>query len=200
MSLSVGTHFLIAHWGFPSFHLGHWHDWLDWSIILIGDSDIVIFFVLHWYICLRYLTCWLYWLIISCCLAHWSWFCHDYSDHFTCIHSPLYITQLAMLFSLTGILSWSSFEHDVHIAIHPDSRSFLCGHEWYILYFAWLYDAWLPSFCMIACCLSMWAAHISPYLQLSWFRSFLSSRFSLLQVWDLLCVCSLTEPEIRSRV
>ena len=231
MSRLVDTHFLIAHWGFPSFHLGHWHDWLDWSIILIGDSDIVIFFVLHWYICLRYLTwwlwwliridrgfwdsyflyasliysfeiltCWLYWLIISYCLAHWSWFCHDYSDHFTCIHSPLYITQLAMLFSLTGILSWSSFEHDVHIAIHPDSCSFLCGHEWYILYFAWLYDAWLPSFCMIACCLSMWAAHISPYLQLSWFRSFLSSWFSLLQVWDLLCVCSLTEPEIRSRV
>ena len=86
------------------------------------------FFVLHGYICLRYLTCWLwwliridrgfrdnfflcasliysfevlicwlYWLIISYCLAHWSWFCHDYSDHFTCIHSPLYITQFDML-------------------------------------------------------------------------------------------------------
>ena len=128
MSRLVDTHFLIAHWGFPSFHLGHWHDWLYWLIILIGDSDIVIFFVLHWYICLRYLTCWLwwliridrgfrdsyflcasliysfeiltcclYWLIISYCLAHWSWFCHDYSDHFTCIHLPLYITQFDML-------------------------------------------------------------------------------------------------------
>ena len=102
--------------------------------------------------------------------------------------------------SLACILSWSSFEHDVHIAIHPDSCSFLCGHEWYILYSAWLYDAWLPSFCMIACCLSMWVSFLSPYLQLSWCRSFLSSRFSLLQMWDLLCACSLTEPEIRSRV
>ena len=128
MSRLVDTHFLIAHWGFLSFHLGHWHDRLYWSIILIGDFDIVIFFVLHWYICLRYLTCWLwwliridrgfrdsyflcassiysfeiltcwlYWLVISYCIAHWSWFFHDYSDHFTCVHSPLYITQFDML-------------------------------------------------------------------------------------------------------
>ena len=200
MSRLVDTHFLIAHWGFPSFHLGHltWLivlvDYLDWSF---WHSDFLCASLIYSF---EILTCWLYWLIISYWLAHWSWFYHDYSDHFTCIHSPLCITQLAMLFSLTGISSWSSFEHDVHIAIHPDSRSFLCGHEWYILYFAWLYDAWLPSFCMIACRLSMWVSLLSPYLQLSWCRSFFSSRFSLLQVWDLLCACSLTEPKIRSRV
>ena len=199
MSRLVDTHFLIAHWGFPSFHLGHWHDWLYWSIILIGDSDTVIFFVLHRYICLRYLTCWLYWLIISYCLAHWSWFFHDYSDHFTCIHSPLYITQFDMLilwlvYPLGRLWAWCSYHYSSWLS------RLVCIHEWYILYSAWLHVAWLSFFYLIACCLSMWAAYISPYLQLSWFRSSLSSRFSLLQVWDLLCACSLTEPEIRSRV
>ena len=230
MSRLVDTHFLIAHWGFPIFHLGHWHDWLYWLIILIGDPDTVIFFMLHWYICLRYLTWWLwwliridrgfrdsyflcasliysfeiltcclYWLIISYCLAHWSWFCHDYSDHFTCIHSPLYITQFDMLilwlvYPLGRLWAWCSYHYSSWLS------RLVCIHEWYILYSAWLHVAWLPFFYLIACCLSMWAAYISPYLQLSWFRSSLSSRFSLLQVWDLLCACSLTEPEIRSRV
>ena len=231
MSLSVGTHFLIAHWGFPSFHLGHWQDWLYESIILIGDSDTVIFFVLHWYICLRYLTywlwwliridrgfrdsyflcasliysfevliCWLYWLIISYCLAHWSWFCHDYSDHFTCIHSPLYITQFDMLilwlvYPLDRLWAWCIYL----------SFFFICL-SWFVwtwviyLYFAWLYGVWLLSFCMIACHLPMWVALLSPDLQFSWFRSFLSSRLSLLQVWGLLCAYSLTESKIRSRV
>ena len=117
------------------------------------------------------------------------------------MHTLTLVYHLAWhVYSLTCVLSWSSFEHDVRTVIHPDSCSFLCGHEWYILYSAWLYDAWLPSSCVIACCLSMWVAHLSPYLHLSWFRSFLSSRFSLLQMWDLLCACSLTELEVRSRV
>ena len=38
----------------------------------------------------------------------------------------------------------------------------VCIHEWYILYSAWLYDAWLPSLYMIACRLSMWVALLSP--------------------------------------
>ena len=63
MSRSVDTCLLITHWEFPSFHLGRWHDWSCWLIILIEDFDIVIPFVLHWYICLRYLTCYLWWLI-----------------------------------------------------------------------------------------------------------------------------------------
>ena len=166
MSRLVDTHFLIAHWGFPSFHLGHWHDWLYWSIILIGDSDTVIFFVLHWYICLRYLTwwlwwliridrgfrdsyflcasliysfevliCWLYWLIISYCLAHWSWFCHACSDHFTCIHSPLYITRLDMLILWLVILFWPSLSMmlvSLFVLIVVFSL-ILCVYEWYIL-------------------------------------------------------------------
>ena len=121
----------------------------------------------------------------------WSLHMHTLT---TVYHSAWHVDSLAC------ILFWSSFEHDVHIAIHPDSCSFLCGHEWYIQYFAWLYGAWLPFLCVIACCLSVWAAHISPYLQLSWSWSFPSFRFSLLQVWGLLCACSLTELEIMSRV
>ena len=99
-------------------------------------------------------------------------FLPDHYAHFTCIDSLLYVVWLAVLFSLACILSWLSFEHDICIVIRPDSHSFLRGHEWYILYSAWLYVAWLPFFCMIACCLSMWDVHLSPYLQLSWFRSF----------------------------
>ena len=170
MSLSVGTHFLIAHWGFPSFHLGHWHDWLYWLIILIGDSDTVIFFVLHWYICLRYLTWWLwwliridrgfrdsyflcasliysfeiltcclYWLIISYCLAHWSWFCPDYSDHFICIHSPLYITQFDMLilwlvYPLDRLWAWciylSFFYLFIMVCVDMSDIPVLCLTVW----------------------------------------------------------------------
>ena len=162
-----------------------WHsDFLCASLIYLFEIfDMVIILIDHL-------------ALLSIVILIFPWlFCSPHMHGFTGVyHLTRYVD------SLTCILSWSSFEHDVHIAIHPDSCSFLCGHEWYILYFAWLYGAWLSSFCLIACCLSMWAAYISPYLQLSWFRSFLSSRFSLLQVWDLLCICSLTEPEIRSRV
>ena len=125
----------------------------------------------------------------------------------SCLFWPLHMHTLAIVYRsawhvdyLTCILFWSSFEHNVCIVIRPDSHSFLRGHEWYIMYSDWLYVAWLPFFYMIACCLSMWAAYLSPYLQLSWFQSFFSSWFSLLQVWDLLCACSLTELEIRSKV
>ena len=31
--------------------------------VLVEDLDIVLLFVLHWYICLRYFTCYLWWLI-----------------------------------------------------------------------------------------------------------------------------------------
>ena len=41
-----------------------------------------------------------WWLILLLCLAHWPWFCHDCSDHFTCIHSLLYIIRLDMLIHL----------------------------------------------------------------------------------------------------
>ena len=104
------------------------------------------------------------------------------------------------VYSLTCISSRSSLSMVYIFIVFLSVYHGLCGHEWYILYSAWLYDAWLPFFCLIGCRLSVWAAHLSLYLQLSWFRSFLSSRFSLLQVWDLVCACTLTEIEIMSRV
>ena len=121
-----------------------------------------------------------WWLILLHCLAYWFWFWHDCSDHFTCIHSPLYITRLDMLilwhvyyfdrlwaWCLHHYLSWLSYSRLSCVYMIDISCS------------AWLYDAWLPSLCMIACRLPMWVSLLSPYLQLSWFRSFLSSRFSL---------------------
>ena len=179
---------------------------LTWLIVLVDYLDWR--FRNSYFLCasliysFEILICWLYWLIISYCLAHWSWFCHDCSDHFTCIHSPLYITRLDML------ILWLvyCFDHlwaccpciTIHLivvfslilCVYIDDISEICLIE----------CCMTTLFCVIACRLSVWAAHISPYLQLSGSRSFLSSRFSLLQVWDLLCVCSLTEPEIRSRV
>ena len=198
MSRSVSTCLLIAHW---EFLLHAWIlrcdidmiDYLDWNL---GCRFFLRFIArLVWYIDMP--------IIIDCssCFAWYSdsvsswlfWSLHMHTLT-TVYHSAWHVD------SLTCILSWSSSEHDVRIAIHPDSHSSLCGHDWYILYSTWLYDAWLPSLYMIACRLSMWVALLSPYLQISWSRWFLSSRFLLLQVWDLLCACSLTEPEIRSRV
>ena len=174
-----------------------WHvDYDDW-FVLIEDSEIAIFCA--WLPCsFEVLACWLYWLPILFRSVYWFWYL-PWLFWSPCMYGFV-VGLIWHVDSLACILSWSSFEHDVHIAIHPDSCSFLCGHEWYILYSAWLYDAWLPSLYMIACCLSMWVSLLSPYFQLSWCQSFLSSRFSLLQVWDLLCACVLTEPEIRSRV
>ena len=113
---------------------------------------------------------------IHCCISF------DLMDWFSCLYIILIV-----------------FEHDVCITIHLDYH-ILCVDMVIYLYFAWLCVAWLPSFCMIACRLFVWIAHLSPYLQLSWFRSFPSFRFSLLQVWGFLCACTLTEPEIKSRV
>ena len=68
----------------------------QWMLISwLHIEDFVVFFCASLPWLLGTLTCWLYWLIISYCLAHWFWFCHDYFDHFTW---PRYITQLAVLF------------------------------------------------------------------------------------------------------
>ena len=175
-----------------------WHaDYDDW-FILIEDSEIAIFFVLHCHIRLRYwhadcIDCLsislsiviLIFAMIVLIALHVRIPCYTSFD-LTCRLSGLYILLIVWAWCLYHYSSWLS--------------QLVCIHEWYILYSAWLYGAWLPSICVIACYLSMWDAHLSLYLQLSWFRSFLSSRFSLLQVWGLLCACFLTEPEIRSRV
>ena len=149
--------------------LWHWYDCLSWLGL---QMSLFLYFIarLVWYIDMP--------IIIdcsSCLLGIAILSLPDYSAHFTCIDSLLYVVWLAVWFLLACILSWSSFEHNVCIVIRPDSHSFLRGHEWYILDSTWLHVSWLPSFCVITCRLSLWAAHISFYLQLSWFRSFLSS-------------------------
>ena len=175
--------------------------WLRWLICLDWDfqyHDFMYFFdTFVWDI--DVLDC--CWLIVLYCLAHWLWFCvivlvtsHAYTHHCISfwldmlIHLPVYYLDRPRAWCLYYYSSWLSYSRLSCVYISDVSCS------------AWLYDAWLPSLCMIACRLSMWVSLLSPYLQLSWFRSFLSSRFSLLQVWDLLCACSLTELGIRSRV
>ena len=190
MSRLVDTHILIAHWGFPSFHLGHWHDWLDWSIILIGDSDTVIFFVLHWYIRLR----------------HW--------------HAGLLMIDLITLFStLILILSWLLWSLHMHAltTVHHSTRhadplvGILFDHLWacylgitihLIVVFSLILCVYIDDIseiclivccmttflCVIACRLSVWVAHLSPYLQPSSFGHFLHSGSRFCKC-ETLCVC-----------
>ena len=162
-----------------------WHsDFLCASLIYLFEIFDMLIILIDHFVLLSALILILPWLF-------WSLHMHT----LTAVHHSAGYVVFSDLYILSIV-----FEHGVYIY-----RFFICL-SWFVwtwviyLYSAWLYGAWLPFLCVIACCLSVWAAHISPYLQLSWFRSFLSSRFSLLQVWDLLCVCSLTEPEIRSRV
>ena len=117
-------------------------EWLSWSRILfflcfiamfVEYIDMLIILIDH-FVLLSALILILPWLF-------WSLHMHTLTivHHLACC-----------VVSLACILSWSSFEHDVHIAIHPDSCRFLCGHEWYIMYSAWPHVAWLPFLCMIA--------------------------------------------------
>ena len=155
MSRSVGTYFLIAHWEFPisldaclgvCFYLEHWHvDYdacLSWLRIPMPWFFLCFIDIFVWDIDM--LDYW--WLIISYCLAHWFWFFHDCSNHFTCIHSLLYITQLDMLilwlvyyfdrlwaWCLYYYSSWSSYSR------------LSCVYMMIYLSFAWLRVAWLPS-------------------------------------------------------
>ena len=110
-----------------------WHvDYDDW-FILIEDSEIAIFCA--WLPCsFEVLACWLYWLPILFRSVYWFWYL-PWLFWSPCMYGFV-VGLIWHVDSLACILSWSSFEHDVHIAIHPDSCSFLCGHEWYILYSA----------------------------------------------------------------
>ena len=72
--------------------------WLWWSIYIdwrFWCHDFLLCFIDTFVWGIDMLDYW--WLILLLCLAHWPWFCHDCSDHFTCIHSLLYITRLNML-------------------------------------------------------------------------------------------------------
>ena len=109
-----------------------------------------------------------WWLILLLCLARWPWFYHDCSDHFTCIHSLLYIIRLDMLIHLLVYYFDHPWACCFCITIHLDCciLAYLVCTLMIYLRFVWLPVAWLPFFCLIACCLSMWVAHLSPYLSL----------------------------------
>ena len=70
--------------------------WLSWLGILIPWFLLCFIDIFDWDIDM--LDYW--WLILLLCLARWPWFCHDCSDHFTCMHSLLYIIRLDMLIHL----------------------------------------------------------------------------------------------------
>ena len=113
--------------------------------------------MLHWYICMRYLTCWLWdwlsWLRILIFLCFIAMFV-EYIDMLIILIDHLALLSVVILIlpwlfcsphmhgftgvyhltwyvdSLACILPWSSFEHDVYITIRLDRHS-LCGLEWY---------------------------------------------------------------------
>ena len=103
---------------------------------------------------------------------------------FTCLYSILIV-----------------FEHDIWITVYliVVFSLILCVDMMIYLSFAWLRVAWLPSFCMIACRLSVWVAHLSLYFPPSGFSHFLhfGSHFCKCEA---LCACTLTEIEVRNRV
>ena len=107
---SVDAHLLIVHWGFLDACL---------DVLFIWDFDMLDY----------------WWLILLHCLAYWFWFWHDCSDHFTCIHSPLYIAQLDMLiiwpvYYFDRLWAWCFVSLFVLIVVFS---LILCVHEWYIL-------------------------------------------------------------------
>ena len=131
MSRSVGTHLLIAHWEFPSFHLGHWHvNCVDW-FILIEDSDAMISSVFHWYIRLRHwhagllmidLIASISTLILILPCLFWSLHMHTLT---TVYHSAWHVD------SLTCILFWLSLSM-MSVSLFVLSAVFsliLCVHD-----------------------------------------------------------------------
>ena len=121
---SVDAHILIVHWGFLDACL---------DVVFIRDFDMLDY----------------RWLILLHWLAHWFWFCHACSDHFTCIHSPLYITRLDMLILWLVILFWPSLSMmlvSLFVLIVVFSL-ILCVYEWYIL------------LCLIVWCMTALSLH-----------------------------------------
>ena len=142
-----------------------------------------------------------WWLIILHRLAHLLWFCHDCSDHFTCIHSLLYIIWLDMLIHLLVYYFNHLWACCLCITILLDCRilAYLVCTLMIYLRFVWLCVAWLLSFVWLrAACLC--GSHIYPLVSHSLVSVISFILFSLLQVWDLVCACTLTEIEVRSRV
>ena len=109
-----------------------------------------------------------WWLILLPCLAHWFWFCHDCSDHFTYIHLPPYIFWFDMLthllvYSLDHLWAWCLYHYSSDCRI---LAYLVCGHD-DISEFCLIACRMTALLCVIACRLSMWLAHLPPYLQSS---------------------------------
>ena len=206
VSRSVDAHLLIAHWEFLMhawmlYLFGILTCWLCWLICLDWD------FQYHDFMCFIDIFVWgidmlvCCWLIVLYCLAHWLWFCHDCSGHLTCIHSPLYIIWLDMLIHLL-----------VYYLDRPLSMMFISLFVLIVVFSLILcVHGDISEHCLIVCCMTaIFLCDCMPLVSVGstfiplpptlWFRSFPSSRFSLLQMWGLVCACTLTELEVRSRV
>ena len=100
----------------------------------------------------------------SCCLSRSSWHVWFLVVYYHSCYGACYHCQIFFLINLCVDLD------DIYLF-----RMTVCCMTSLIL-------------CDCMSCLSMCGTHLFPYLQLSWFRSFPSFLFSLLQVWDLVCV------------
>ena len=141
-------------------------------------------------------------MILLIVLAYWFYSCHDYPAHFDMyVHISIYLVVLVLTLLLVYYLD--------HLwACYPCCYSswllysrLACVWTWMIyLHSTWLPVAWLLFSYVIACCLSMWVAYLSPYLQLSSFGH--SFHFcSYICKCEALCVLvSLTKLVVRSRV
>ena len=154
-------------------HLRHWYvDYINWSFCLSSHIDS---------------HCCMITLLIP-----------------TCIFLVLFIffILISWFFLLYTILITS--EHAIILVIYSSwfSYSWLaCAWTWMIyLCFAWLSIAWLLFFYVITCCLSVWAAHLSPYLQPSSCNHFLHFGSHFFKCEALCVLVPLTELDVRSRV
>ena len=139
------------------------------------------------------LTWWWFWLIWLLVLAYWFCSSHDYPTHFDMyVHFVVSVICLGVDYLFVYYLHhiwacyscfysfWSSYSH------------LACVWTWMIyLHSIWLLVAWLLLSRVITCCLSMWVAHLSPHLQPSSFSHSFFFWFLHLQVWGLVCDCSL---------
>ena len=146
-------------WWFPLSAIFIWDMNMLMTLIDSLDCLSILIFLLPWLSCS-------FWHVCShCCTS-----CR-LSDWLICLYSILII-----------------FEYAVFMTIHLDCHSLYMDMS-DISVLCLTVCCMTILFCVIACRLSMWAAHLSIYLQSSSFRSFLSFWLSLLQVWGLVCAC-----------
>ena len=174
MSWLVSACLLIAHW---EFLMHAWIlrcdidmiDYLDWGF----RCCFFLYFIarLVWYIDMS--------IVIdcsSCLLGMTILSLPDYSAHFTCIDSLLYVVWLAVLFPLTCILFWSSLSMMiVSLSIWLSYSRLSCVYIDDISELCLIACCMTTLLCVIACRLSVWVAHLSPYLPLSSLGHFLHS-------------------------